>query len=81
MGASSGSAAVVALLLTAYSIGLAVPFVVAALAFPRLRPLVELLRRHHRIVQVISGLLVIGIGILIYLNAFARLATLFNFAL
>lgn len=81
MGASSGSAPVVALLLTAYSLGLAIPFLAAALAFPRMRPLVELLRRHHRAVQVISGMLIIGIGVLIFFNAFARLATLFTFAL
>jgi cytochrome c-type biogenesis protein len=81
MGASSGSAPVVALLLTAYSIGLAVPFLLAALAFPRMRPLIEGLRRHHRAVQVVTGLLIVGIGILIYLNAFARLATMFTFVL
>jgi cytochrome c-type biogenesis protein len=75
MGASSGSAPVVAVLLTAYSVGLAILF------FPRLRPVVDTLRRHHRVVQVVSGLLIIGIGVLIYLNAFARLATLFTFAL
>lgn len=81
MGASSGSAPVVALLLTAYSIGLAIPFVVAALAFPQLRPLVIWLRQHHRGVQVASGLLIVVIGVLIFLNAFARLATLFTFVL
>ncbi len=81
MGASSGSAPVVALLLTAYSIGLAVPFLLAALAFPRMRPLIEGLRRHHRAVQVVAGLLIVGIGILIFLNAFARLATMFTFVL
>lgn len=81
MGASSGSAPVVALLLTAYSLGLAVPFLAAALAFPRMRPLVEALRRHHVAVRVVTGLLIVGIGILIYLNAFAQLATLFTFAL
>jgi cytochrome c-type biogenesis protein len=81
MGASSGSAPVVALLLTAYSLGLAVPFLAAAVAFPRLRPLVELLRRHHALVRVVTGLLIIGIGVLIYLNAFARLASLFTFVL
>ena len=81
MGASSGSAPVVALLLTAYSLGLAVPFLAAALFFPRLRPLVELLRRHHVAVRVVTGLLIVGIGVLIWLNAFARLATLFTFVL
>jgi cytochrome c-type biogenesis protein len=81
MGASSGSAPVVALLLTAYSLGLAVPFLATALAFPRMRPLVDALRRHHVAVRVVTGLLIIGIGVLIYLNAFAQLATLFTFAL
>ncbi|HEX2843992.1 MAG TPA: cytochrome c biogenesis protein CcdA [Candidatus Limnocylindria bacterium] len=81
MGASSGSAPVVALLLTAYSIGLAVPFLLAALAFPRMRPLIDGLRRHHRAVQIVTGLLIVGIGVLIYLNAFARLATMFTFVL
>ncbi len=81
MGASSGAAPAVALLLTAYSVGLAIPFLAAAIAFPRLRPLVDWLRRHHRGVQVVTGLLIVAIGVLIYLNAFARLATLFTFAL
>ena len=81
MGASTGSAPAVAALLTAYSFGLAVPFVVAAVAFPALRPLVVFLRRHHRAVQLVTGLLIVAIGVLIYLNAFARLASLFTFAL
>lgn len=78
MGASSGSAPVVALLLTAYSIGLAVPFLAAAVAFPRLRPLVGFLRRHHAAVRVVTGVLIMGIGVLIFLNAFVRLASLFT---
>ena len=81
MGASSGSAPAVAVLLTAYSVGLALPFLAAALAFPRLRPLVELLRRNHRAVQVVTGVLIMAIGVLIFLNAFATLAGLFTFAL
>jgi cytochrome c-type biogenesis protein len=81
MGASAGSAPAVAALLTAYSLGLALPFLGAALAFPALRPLVTFLRRHFRTVQLVTGLLIVAIGVLIYLNAFARLATLFTLAL
>jgi cytochrome c-type biogenesis protein len=81
MGASSGSAPVVALLLTAYSLGLAVPFLAAAMALPHMKPLLDFLRRHHRAVQLVTGLLIVVIGVLIYFNAFARLATLFTFAL
>jgi cytochrome c-type biogenesis protein len=81
MGASVGSAPVVFLLLLAYSAGLAVPFLAVALAFPRLRPLLNVLRRHHRLVSVIAGLFIVAIGVMIFLNTFARLATLFTFAL
>lgn len=81
MGASSGSAPVAALLLVAYSAGLAVPFLAAALALPRLRPLIDWLRRHHRPVQVMAGLLIVLIGILILTNAFYGLSRLFTFIL
>lgn len=81
MGLSTGNAPVVGVLLTAYSVGLAIPFLLAAVALPELRPVVGWLRRHHRAVQVVTGLLVVAIGVLILLNAFARLATLFSFAL
>ena len=81
MGASTGSAPIAALLLVAYSAGLAVPFVAAAVALPRLRPVLDALRRHHAAVQVASGVLIVGIGVLIYLNAFATLAGWFTFVL
>jgi cytochrome c-type biogenesis protein len=81
MGASSQDTAVAALLLAAYSAGLAVPFVAAAVALRRIEPLIRWLRRNHRGVQVVTGLFIIGVGVLIYLNAFARLAGLFTFAL
>ena len=55
MGASSADVGVAALLLTAYSAGLAVPFLAAALALPRMKPVLDWLRRHHRAVQVVSG--------------------------
>ena len=81
MGASSGSAAAVFVLLIAYSAGLAVPFLGAALALPRLRPLLDWLRRHHRLVQLVAGAFIVAIGVMIFLNTFARLAGLFVFVL
>jgi cytochrome c-type biogenesis protein len=79
MGSSSRDAGVAALLLVAYSVGIAVPFLLAALALPRIQPLLGVLRRHHRAVQVISGVFIMGIGVLILTNAFARMAGLFTF--
>jgi len=78
MGASSRDAWVAALLLVAYSAGLAVPFLAAAVALPRLRPLLDALRRHNRWVQVASGLFIMAMGILILTNTFTRMAGLFT---
>ncbi len=79
MGASSADVGAAALLLTAYSAGLAVPFLAAALALPSMKPVLDWLRRHHRAVQVVSGLFIMAIGVLIFTDAFTRIASLFTF--
>lgn len=81
MGASSQDVGVAALLLAFYAIGLAIPFLLAGIMLPRLRPIMAALRRWHRPVEVVSGLLVVGMGVLIYLNAFARMAGMFTWFL
>jgi len=79
MGASTRDVGMATLLLVGYSAGLAVPFVAAAVALPRIRPLFDWLRRHHRAVQVVSGLFIVGVGVLILTNAFSVMANLFTF--
>jgi len=81
MGLSSQDVWVAIVLLLAYSAGLAIPFLAAAVALPRMKPLLDALRRRHTIVQATSGVFIVVIGILIMTNAFARLAGLFTFAL
>jgi len=81
MGASSQSAPVAALLLGAYSVGLAVPFLLAAVALPKLEPVMYGLRRWHRAVEIVAGLFIMAMGVLIFTNAFARMAGLFTFFL
>jgi cytochrome c-type biogenesis protein len=79
LGFSSANVWAAGLLLLAYSVGLAVPFLVAALALPRIQPLINALRRHQRAVQVVSGIFIMGVGVLILTNAFTRMAGLFTF--
>ena len=81
MGASTNSGPVAILLLTAYSAGLAIPFLAAALALPRLRPVIALLRRGHRVVAVVAGVFIMLVGVLILANAFWRLQGAFSFFL
>ncbi len=78
MGASTQDVAVATILLVAYSAGLAVPFLLAAAFLPRVRPLLRWLRAHERPIRVASGLAVAGVGVLIVLDAFSRMAGLFG---
>jgi cytochrome c-type biogenesis protein len=79
MGASTQDAWIAVLLLVAYTAGLAVPFLAAALALPRFQGLLEMLRRHHRAIQVASGVFIMAMGVLIYANAFFQMSSLFQF--
>ncbi len=81
MGLASRNAGPAALLLLAYSLGLAVPFVLAAVALPRIRPVFDVLRRHHRAIEIVAGVFVMAVGVLIFTNAFTWMAGLFTFAL
>ena len=81
VSASTQNPTVAVLLLVAYSAGMAVPFLAAALALPRMRPLLELLRRNHRPVEALAGVFIMAMGVLIFSNAFARMASLFSFFL
>ena len=81
LGASGQDVAAAAVLLAFYSAGLAVPFLAAAVALPQLTPLIAALRRWHRPVEVVAGLFIVLMGILIYVNAFGRMASLFSFPL
>ncbi|MFN2483891.1 MAG: cytochrome c biogenesis protein CcdA [Candidatus Limnocylindria bacterium] len=78
LGASSADVAVAAALLAFYAAGLALPFLAAAVALPRITPVIALLRRRHRGVEIAAGLFIVAMGVLIYLNAFGRMAALFT---
>lgn len=63
MAARSGGAAQAALLLAAYSAGLALPFLAAGLFFEKLAPLWAWFKKHGREVRIGSGLLLVVIGL------------------
>lgn len=64
-----------ALLLACYSLGLAVPFVLSALAFSRVSGLFRFFRNHYRAITLVSGLILIAMGVLLYTNELTRLNT------
>jgi len=54
-----------AALLTIYSAGLAIPFLMSALAYSAGRRRLGWMRRHHTAIQITSGVLLIAMGVLV----------------
>ena len=66
------------LLLTAYSLGLGVPFLIAALALDRAGgSALRRLNRQAQLVEWTSGALLVGMGFVVMFNLIGRLASLF----
>lgn len=61
----------VASLLLAYSLGLGVPFLLTAVALDRIRGMLKRVQRQMRLVEVISGVLLIVIGYLLFADRFS----------
>jgi len=62
---SSGSAGSGAYILAIFSLGLGLPFLIIGVAFDSLRPLLRRIQRYAKWSYIISGLLLIALGILI----------------
>jgi cytochrome c-type biogenesis protein len=67
------------LLLTVYSMGLAVPFLLAALGIERFMKFYGGFRRHMHAVEIVSGGLLMALGVLLVLGKFTLLARYFSF--
>lgn len=79
LAVASGTVAQAGILLAAYSLGLAVPFLSMGLAFHSVRPLYIRIKRYTGIVNYVSGALLIVIGILIFTDSLINLNSLVNF--
>jgi len=66
-------------LLAVYSAGLGVPFLLTSLGLKRFLSFYGRFKRHLRVVEIVSGILVIAVGILIFTNELSRLAGWLSF--
>src|SRR5271157_5309573 len=66
-------------LLAIYSLGLAVPFLLTSLGVDRFLAFYGRFRRHLHTVEVVSGVLLIAIGVLIFLNNLKLLSGYLSF--
>lgn len=71
--ALSDSAGRGAFLLTAYSAGLAVPFLLTAVAFTRMTSAFAVVKRHYRTLMAAGGLVLVAMGVLIWTGEIVRL--------
>jgi cytochrome c-type biogenesis protein len=61
-------------LLAVYSLGLGVPFLLTALAINHFFTAFARIRRHYHAIEVVSGLLLVAIGVLIFTDQFTIIA-------
>jgi len=62
-----------AVLLTFYSLGMAVPFLLSALAFTSVTGFFKFFRDHYGEITIVSGVILIAFGVLLYTNEVTRL--------
>ena len=70
---TSHSAAHGALLLAIYCAGLAIPFLITGLAFGKATSALTVVKRHYPVIIGAGGLVLIGMGVLIWTGEFTQL--------
>ena len=60
-------------LLAFYALGLAVPFLLSAVAFSSVSGLFRFFRDHFTVITVVSGIVLVAMGVLLYTNELTRL--------
>jgi cytochrome c-type biogenesis protein len=71
--ASSADVGKGAVLLTFYSLGMAVPFLLSALAFTSVTGFFKFFRDHYAEITIVSGVILIAFGVLLFTNEVTRL--------
>lgn len=71
----SGSAGHGAVLLAVYSAGLAIPFLLTAVAFSQMTTAFAVVKRHYQAIVAVGGLILIAMGVLIWTGELSQLNT------
>ena len=77
LASASGTALKGVLLLVTYSLGLGIPFMLSALLLGQLAGAFDFIKRHYRIINLVSGLFLILVGVLMALGWMNRWLSLF----
>ena len=66
------------LLLTYYSVGLGIPFFLSSLAFNSFLSAFDKIKRYMRVINIVSGIFLIGIGVLFLTDTFQEINSYLN---
>lgn len=78
MASASGTAVQGVLLLVTYSLGMGVPFLISAVLIEKLNTAFRFIKKHYRIINLISGIFLILTGIAIALGWMGKLMAIFS---
>ena len=73
LASQQGQAAAGVLMLLAYSLGLGIPFLASAVLIDRLKNAFQFIKRNYKIINIVSGTLLILVGVLMMTGLLGRL--------
>ncbi|MBQ9115783.1 MAG: sulfite exporter TauE/SafE family protein, partial [Clostridia bacterium] len=76
LAASGGSAVQGILMLLLYSVGLGIPFLISAILIDKLKGAFNFIKRHYKVINTVSGILLIIMGVLMATGLFSKLLAL-----
>ena len=78
MASTSGGAVKGALLLLTYSLGLGIPFLISAILIDRLNSVFTFIKKHYNIVNLVSGIFLILIGVAMIFGFMNKIMAFFS---
>ena len=78
MASGEGTMAAGILMLICYSAGLGIPFMISALILDYLKETFQVIKKHYRIINIISGIFLVVVGVLMMTGKFGYLLAFFS---
>lgn len=78
LASQQGQAMVGILMLLAYSLGLGIPFLICALLIERLKSAFQFIKRNYRVINVVSGMFLLLVGVLMMTGLLGRFLALLS---
>jgi len=79
MAASSQHSLKGIFMLLVYSLGLGIPFAVSAIIVERVKTVFDFIKRNYKIVNLISGLFLVAVGVAMMTGMLGRLISILSF--